>query len=205
MAVGAVDIALDDLRGKALGVSVADLYGGRLRDRVACYCSAVGYREGEDPEEQYPRDLGEAMARGFRAYKFRIGVFPVRKDTAAMEKARALAGPDFKLMADGNGSYTLGSGIEMGRQLERLGFYWYEEPLPQSTPEYAAYEVLTDTLDIPIAACEGLTSRGMFKEAIARRAMDIVQPDPSLAGGVGECLFSSAAEMARLWGMPCMP
>jgi D-galactarolactone cycloisomerase len=91
----------------------------------------------------------------------------------------------------------------MGRELERLGFYWWEEPLPQSTPEYAGYEILTQKLDIPIAACEGLTSRGMFKEAISRRAMDIVQPDAALCGGVGECLF--VAEMAKLWGITCMP
>lgn len=62
---------------------------------------------------------------------------------------------------------------------------------------------MTAKLDIPIAACEGLTSRGSFKEAIARRATDIVQPDPALAGGIAECLF--IAEMARLHGMPCMP
>jgi len=203
MAVGAVAIALDDLRGKALGISVSDLYGGRLRDQVDCYCSAMGYLEGVDPEEQYPRDALAAKKRGFRAYKFRIGAFPVRKDVAALEKVRAAVGPDFKLMADGNGCYTVGTAIEMGRHLERLGFYWFEEPLPQSTPEYAAYDLIRAKLDIPLAACEGMTSRGNFKEAISRRAMDIVQPDPALAGGIAECLF--IAEMARLYGIPCMP
>jgi len=63
--------------------------------------------------------------------------------------------------------------------------------------------VLTAKLDIAIAACENLASRGTFKEAIARRAMDIVQPDISTAGGIGECLF--VAEMARLWGIQCVP
>src|SRR5262245_4719082 len=203
LALGGMDIALDDLRGKALGVSVGDLYGGRLRDRVMAYASAMGYVEGVDPAQSFVRDAAAAKELGFRAVKIRIGGQSIPKDLVAITAVRDLLGPDIRLMADGNGSYTLGSAIEMGRELERLGLYWFEEPLPQSVPDYTAYEVLTQKLDIPIAACEGLTSRGMFKEAITRRAMDIVQPDVSLAGGIGECLF--VAELARLWGIQCAP
>jgi D-galactarolactone cycloisomerase len=203
LALGGVDIALDDLRGKALGLSVGDLYGGRLRDRVPAYWSSTGYVEGVDPAESFPREAADVKARGFRAMKLRIGGQTIRRDVAAVAAVREVLGPEVKLMADGNGSYTLGAAIEMGRELERLGLHWFEEPLPQSVPDYTAYEVLTDKLDIPIAACEGLTSRGMFKEAITRRAMDIVQPDVSLAGGIGECLF--VAELARLWGIHCTP
>lgn len=203
MALGGVDIALDDLRGKALNLPVAELYGGRLRDRVQAYASAMNYIEGENPAEQYPREAENLLTQGYRAMKMRIGGQPLRQDLAAMTAVRRVVGDDVKLMADGNGAYTLGSAIQMGREMEKLGFYWFEEPLPQSVPEYAGYEVLTDKLDIAIAACEGLTTRGMFKEAIARRAMDIVQPDVCLAGGIGECLF--VAELARLWGIQCMP
>jgi D-galactarolactone cycloisomerase len=203
MAVGAVALALDDLRGKALNLPVAELYGGRLRDTVDCYFSALGYLQGVDPVEQYPRDIEAAAGQGFRAYKFRVGGHPVRKDVAALERVRAAVGPDYRLMADGNGCYSLGAALAMGRELERLGFAWFEEPLPQNTPEYTAYDTLREKLDIPLAGGEGLTARGTFKDAIARRAMDIVQPDPALAGGIAECLF--VAELARLYGMPCMP
>jgi len=203
LAVGGVDIALDDLRGKALGVSVGALHGGPLRARVPVYVSSVGYVEGVDAAESFPREAAEVEARGFGAMKLRIGGQSIARDVAAIEKVRDVLGPDRKLMADGNGSYTLGAAIRMGRELEGMGLAWFEEPLPQSVPDYTAYEVLTDKLDIPIAACEGLTARGMFKEAITRRAMDIVQPDVSLAGGIGECLF--VAELARLWGIQCVP
>lgn len=203
MALGGIDIALDDLRGKLLQLPVAALYGGSLRDRIVAYASAMNYIAGEDPLVQYPREAGDLVAQGFGALKMRIGGQPFRQDLAAATAVRARVGPDVKLMADGNGAYTLGGAIQMGRALEQLDFYWFEEPLPQSVPEYAAYEVLTDTLDISIAACEGLTTRGMFKEAISRRAMDIVQPDVCLAGGIGECLF--VADLARLWGIQCMP
>ncbi|MEO6246306.1 MAG: mandelate racemase/muconate lactonizing enzyme family protein [Opitutaceae bacterium] len=203
VALGGVDIALDDLRGKALGLPVAELYGGRLRSRVPVYASAMNYIEGETPADFYPREATALVAQGFRALKMRIGGQSIRDDLAAATAVRQAVGPDIKLMADGNGAYTLGTAIKMGRELEQLDYYWFEEPMPQSTTLYAGYERLTDKLDIPIAACEGLTSRGLFKEAIARRAMDIVQPDVALAGGIGECLF--VAELARLWGITCMP
>ena len=202
MALGGVDMALDDLRGKALGLPVAEVYGGRLRDRVPACASARNYIEGEDPARPYPREATEIVGRGFRALKMRIGGQPMRRDLAAVSAVREAVGPDVKLMADGNGAYTLGTAVQMGRELEKLGLYWFEEPLPQECPDYAGYEVLTGKLDIAIAAGECLGSRGMFKEAIARRAMDIVQPDVSIAGGIGECLF--VAEMARLWGIQCI-
>ena len=203
MALAAVAIALDDLRGKALGLPVAELYGGRLRDRVPAYAAALYYRQNADPAGHYPQVAEETVARGFRAIKMRIGAQDPKRDLAAVAAVRRAVGPDIRLMADGNGAYTLGTAIRMGRELEQLGLHWFEEPLPQETTEYAAYERLTEKLDIAIGAGEALTSRGMFKEAIARRAMDIVQPDVILAGGIGECLF--VAEMARLWGISCVP
>jgi len=201
LAVGALDLALHDLRGKALQRSLADLYGGRLRDRVPAYASAVCYVEMVEPEKNYPEEALTLVERGFRALKMRIGGLPARRDLAAVAKVREAVGPNVRLMADGNGAYSLATAIEVGRELERLGLYWFEEPLPQ--PHYAGYEVLTATLDIAIAGGEVLDSRGAFHEVINRRAMDIVQPDISLCGGFAECLF--VAEMARLWGILCVP
>ena len=203
MALGGVDMALNDLRGKFLGLPLAELFGGRMRQRVAAYASAMNYIEDKNPLEHYPAEATELVERGFRALKMRLGGQCLRADVAVAEAVRSAVGPNVKLMADGNGAYTMHTAIQMGRELERLSFYWFEEPLPQSTPDYAGYEVLTEKLDIAIAAGEGLTSRGMFKEVVARRAMDIVQPDISLCGGIAEAIF--VAELARLWGMQCMP
>jgi D-galactarolactone cycloisomerase len=202
LAAGALDIALNDLRGKALNLSIAELFGGRLRDRVSVYASAMNYTEGVDPAEQYPEEAARLVQeRGLRALKMRIGGQPLSSDVAVARAVREAVGPDVKLMADGNGAYTLNTAIQMGRELERLAFYWFEEPLPQ--PGYVGYEVLASTLDISIAAGEVLGSRESFKEVLQRRAMDIVQPDVSLCGGIGECLF--IAELARMWGIPCIP
>ena len=201
LAVGALDIALHDLRGKALNLSVAEMYGGRLRDRVPAYAAAMNYTKGQAPEKQYPAEAAALAKRGFRAMKMRLGGLPMARDLAAATAVREAVGPEVKLMVDGNGAYTLSSAIRMGRELGRLGFYFFEEPLPQ--PKYAGYEILTSKLDIPIAAGEVLDSRGTARELIARRAMRIIQPDVSLCGGIAECLF--VAEMARLWGIQCIP
>jgi D-galactarolactone cycloisomerase len=163
----------------------------------------MNYIEGEDPETQYPREAEALAKQGFTAMKMRIGGQEIPRDLAAAKAVRRAVGPDIKLMADGNGVYSMGAAVKMGRALEEQNYYWFEEPLPQCTPDYPGYEELARQLDIPIAACEGLTTRGRFREALERRAMDIVQPDVALAGGVGEVLF--VAELARLWGVPCMP
>ncbi len=201
LAVAALDIALHDLRGKALNLSLAELYGGRLRDRVPAYASAMNYTANVEAVDQYPAEAAALVAQGFRALKMRLGGQPFARDLAAATAVREAVGTDILLMADGNGAYSLGTAIQMGRELEKLAFYWFEEPLPQ--PNYAGYEILTDKLDIAIAAGEALGSRGAFKEVLSRRAMDIVQPDVSLCGGFAECLFIS--EMARLWGVPSIP
>ena len=201
LAVAALDLALHDLWGKALGLPITDLYGGRLRDRVTAYASAMNYQAGLEPEQHYPEEAACLVEQGYSALKMRLGGLPIARDIAAASAVREVVGPSVRLMADGNGAYSLSTAIQVGRELEKLGFYWFEEPIPQ--PNYAGYEVLTDKLDIAIAAGEALGSREAFKNVIERRAMDIVQPDVSLCSGFGECLF--IAEFARLWAMPCMP
>src|SRR5262249_46207233 len=171
LAVGGLDMALQDLRGKALNLSVAELYGGRLRDRVPAYAAAMAYTEGQDPEKQYPAEAAALVKRGFQAMKMRLGGLPSKRDIATAAAVREAVGPDIKLIVDGNGAYALGAAVRMGRELERLGYYFFEEPLPQM--DYAGYEVLTSKLDTPIAGGEVLDSRGRAKEVIVRRAMRI--------------------------------
>ncbi|MFN7934607.1 MAG: mandelate racemase/muconate lactonizing enzyme family protein [Bryobacteraceae bacterium] len=202
MAVGAVDMALNDVRGKALNLPVAELYGGRVRDRVPAYASAMNYVEGLEPEEQFPKEAAEMVKRGFKAIKMRIGRYPVAREAKVAAAVRAAVGPDIRLMADGNAAYTMGAALEMGHELHKLGFANFEEPLPQS-PKYAAYEELRKKLPLPLAAGEGVDSRASGKELIDRRAMDIIQPDVSLCGGISEALF--IAETAALSGIGCLP
>jgi len=201
-AVGGVDIALHDLRGKALGLSVAELYGGRARDKIMGYAAAMNYVEGQDPEKQHPPEAAELAKQGWLAMKIRTGRYGHRKDLAVMRKIREAVGPDVRLLTDGNGAFTLPQAVKFGKELEKLDFYMFEEPLPQA-PNYGGYDVLTKTLDIAIAGGEVLDWRGTARDHIIKRSFDIIQPDVSLAGGIGEVLF--IAEMARLFSIQALP
>jgi D-galactarolactone cycloisomerase len=200
--VGGLDMAILDLCGKALNLPVAELFGGRLRERVPVYASAMNYVEGLEPEKHFPREAAALVRQGFKAMKMRIGRYPVAREAALAAAVRAAVGPDIRLMADGNGAYTMAGALEMGHELHKLGFEAFEEPLPQS-PKYAGYEELRRKLPLSLAGGEALDSRASAKELIDRRAMDIIQPDVSLCGGIGEVLF--IAELAALSGIRCLP
>lgn len=204
MVVSAWSIAIDDLRARQLGVSVAQLYGGSRRKKVRAYASSGGYRNGFEPEEGWLADVKYAKDNGFTACKLRIGRYHPRRELAGLREVRAAVDPSIDLMVDANGAYSVPLAIEVGRGLEALGFCWFEEPLIRfrAGMSYPGYELLS-ALDIPIAAGEGLQSRGAFAAFLDRKAADIIQPDVAICGGVGEGLF--IAEMAALSGVPCVP
>lgn len=202
LALGAVDIALNDLRGKALNLPIAELFGGRLRDQVPAYASTMNYVEGREPEEHYPEDAAEKLKMGFRAMKMRLGRYSVAREKKVAAAVRDVVGPDVLLMVDGNAGYTMESAVRMGHVLNDLNFEAFEEPMPQS-PKYAAYEELRRRLPLSLAGGEVLDSRAAAKDLIDRRAVDIIQPDISLCGGIGEVLF--IAELAALAGIRCIP
>lgn len=201
LAVGAIDIALHDLVGQALGVPVHQLYGGARRDRVPVYASGGGYFHGVHPADVWPAETQGYVARGFRAIKLKIGRYDPKEELAALAVVKAALPPDVKLMVDAWGSYTLATALMVGRELEKLGITFYEEPLPQFG--YRGYPELAAQLDIAVAGGEMLQNRQAFKELLDRRAVDIIQPDASLCGGIRELLF--IAELAELYGVQCIP
>lgn len=201
-AVAAVDLALHDVRGKALGQSVAEMYGSRLRDKVLAYGSGMNYVDGREPEDHFPTEAAELVKQGFRALKIRTGRFAPRRDLAVLGKIRDTVGGDIRLLTDGNGAFTLPEAVKFAKELEKLDFYCFEEPLPQGL-NYAGYDELTKSLDIAVAGGEVLDGRVSAREHIAKRSFDIIQPDVVLCGGIAELLF--IAEMARLWSIQCVP
>lgn len=203
LAVGGVEIALNDLRGKALNLPVAELFGGRFRDQVPVYVSALSYVNQPEIEEEYPKVAAEMVALGHRAIKMRLGRYSVAREARVAQRVRDTVGPDVKLMVDGNGGYTQGTALRMADALNELNFDYFEEPLPQVTPNYTGYEELRRKMPLPLAGGEGLDSRAAGRTLINRGCFDIIQPDVSLCGGIGEALF--IAELAALAGVRCMP
>lgn len=202
LAIGGLDTAINDLRGKALGLPVAELFGGRLRQRVPAYASAMSYLEGEEPEQQFPEEAAQMIDLGFKAMKMRLGRYSVDREAKVAEAVRDKVGPDIKLFCDANAAYTITDSLRMGRVLSDLDFGFFEEPLPQS-PDYIGYAELRERLTLPLAGGEALGHRGQAKSMLDRRSVDIIQPDLSLCGGFPEMLF--IAELAALHGVPIIP
>jgi D-galactarolactone cycloisomerase len=201
-AASALSIALDDLRARQAGVSVAQLYGGPRRERVQAYAAHQGYVEGVDPALSWPQDAEDSLAAGFTALKFRIGRFAMAHEVATLERLAAGLPAGTILLADASGAYTPRTAIEMGRQLERLGFAWFEGPLYE-WEGYVGYELLPPALDIAIAGAEVTLSRTQIADQLGRACFDIIQPDAVICGGIGEALFY--ADLARLHAVATVP
>jgi D-galactarolactone cycloisomerase len=203
-AVSALAVALDDLRARQLGVSVADLYGGRRRDAVRAYGSSPGYHAMREPEQLWPEEAAAAVAVGFTAVKFRIGKYSPERELPILTQIRSATGPDVEMMADGNGAYSVTQAIRVARGLADLGFTWLEEPVNRfrGNQRYPGYGDLSRAAGIAIAAGEGLERRTDFLRLL-RDGVDIVQPDVAICGGIGEAYF--VAELAALQGRACVP
>jgi D-galactarolactone cycloisomerase len=174
-----LDMAVLDVIGKLHGVPVARLLGGIGRCTLPVYASG-GYLT-EQPERDFPAMLDRLLAAGAGAAKIKIGVNP-RSDAVRVRAARDALGPDALLMVDANGNYTLDEVLESIRRIAVYDIHWYEEPLaPQDVGGYAA---LHERSEIPIATGEALYTAWDFKRLLDQRAVDVVQPDLSLCGGL---------------------
>ncbi|MFP6702736.1 MAG: enolase C-terminal domain-like protein, partial [Planctomycetaceae bacterium] len=112
LATGAVEMAINDIRGKALGMPVAEVFGGRFREKIPVYVSALDYVEGIPIEKWYPMRAEKMVQQGHRAIKMRLGRYPIAREIKVVQTIRKVVGPDVKLMADGNGAYTMGNALK---------------------------------------------------------------------------------------------
>jgi len=118
-----------------------------------------------------------------------------------VEAVRSVVGPDVTLMVDVNCGYDRNTAMMVGRELERLAVYWFEEPLPPDDVD--GYVALADALDVPVAAGESEFTRYGFKTLITRGAVDIIQPNVSRTGGFSEC--RKIAALASAYHIPYAP
>jgi L-alanine-DL-glutamate epimerase-like enolase superfamily enzyme len=179
-ALGAVDTALWDIRGKALGMSVSELLGAR-RDRVPAYASALLWHD--DPAD-LAAEAVRCVEEGYRGVKMRLGMNP-EADCRAVRAVRDAVGPEVRVMVDGSMRYPPAAAFHLARELEALDVFWFEEPFP---PEAIAdFATLRSRVDVPLAAGENEFGLQGFRELIDADAVDIVQPDCSRSGGITEC------------------
>ena len=198
--LSAVDTALWDVKGKALGVPVHRLLGGRVRDRVPAYATGFYFTRDEDQTRVAVEEGRRFYEQGFRAMKVKLGL-GVARDVERFRAVRRELGDDVTLMTDASRGYTVSDALRLGRHLQDLGAYWFEEPI--TGEDLDGYVELARALDLRIAGGEEESTKYGFRDIIVRRAMDVVQPDLGRCGGITEA--RKIAALAEAWSIQCIP
>jgi L-alanine-DL-glutamate epimerase-like enolase superfamily enzyme len=197
-ALSGVDTALWDLKGKALGVPVVDLLGGTCREAMPAYASG-GWADADRIGEQ----LNGYVAKGFRGVKMRVGSMDgtVRNSVARVRAAREGIGEDVLLMTDAHGTFSVPEAKQFCRGVEECNVYWFEEPLSPDN-RHGTAEVRAAT-SIPIAAGESEYTAFDVRDLIEVRALDVVQPDSAIIGGITEAM--RVAHLAHTYQLELAP
>jgi L-alanine-DL-glutamate epimerase-like enolase superfamily enzyme len=202
-AISGIDMALWDSVGKSLHVPVYQLLGGKCRDHLPAYASG-GWAgvDGIGAQLQSYIDRG-----GFRAVKMRVGVMDGDVDTSAarVKAARAALGPDIAIMVDAHGTFSVREAQRFARKVETCDLAWFEEPV--NADDKAGQAQVRVSTDIPIASGESEFTRFDFRDLITLGAVDILQPDLAIMGGITEGMRIAALASAfqltvapHLWG-----
>jgi L-alanine-DL-glutamate epimerase-like enolase superfamily enzyme len=204
-ALGGVDTALWDLRGKLEGKSVCELLGGQPR-AFPVYGSSMSHTI--TPEDEGARLARLKDSHGFGAFKIRIGKtcghdadqWPGRTEKI-VPTIRKAVGDDVALLVDANSCYTPRRAIEVGRMLEQHRVCHFEEPCPYWELEWT--REVAEALDVPVAGGEQDADLAQWQRMIGMRAVDVVQPDVCYVGGLTRAL--RVAGIAAEAGLPCVP
>lgn len=194
-ALGAIDVALWDLRGKTLGQPVWKLLGGTEASCPA-YASALLWNTFDGLAAEAVGHLD----RGFRRMKMRLGR-DEDYDVAAVHAVRKAIGPQHDLMCDASMRYHLALARRLGQSFADQRAFWFEEPFPPE--DLDSFAALRSTVAVPIAAGENEFGAQGFRELIERRAVDIVQADASRCGGITE--LRRVADMVGKAGLKLAP
>jgi len=197
IALSGIDMALWDLRGKAVGWPLYRLLGGASRP-IPAYAGGVslGWQEPAALVEE-ARALVEA---GFTAVKLRVGDAPAR-DLARVAAVRRAFGDGLAILVDANTGYSVADARQAMPGLEAHGVGWLEEPFPAH--DHRSYALAATFGRVPLAAGENHYTRFEFTRLIEDRVVSILQPDLSKTGGVTEALRIAA--LASAWKLPIHP
>jgi D-galactarolactone cycloisomerase len=199
-ALSGIDIALWDLKGRALGLPVHVLMGGPIRERVRAYATGLYRRDLPDHETYLREEAVSYVEAGFTAMKLKTG-WGVAEDVRLTRALRDEIGPDVELMVDANHAYDAVDALRYARAVEELDIGWFEEPV--APEDYDGYREVKAGGTIPVAGGECSFTRFGFRRLIAERLVDIAQPDTCAAGGLSEC--KKIADMAQAFGVRYVP
>jgi len=195
-ALSGLDIALWDILGKKSKLPLYQLIGGKCNNEIAVY--GYGMMLQKKPlKELIPLFESEAekiKSKNFKAMKMKVGLGP-KKDLELVTAVRKVIGDDYKLMVDANHAYNTSDALYVGRGLDDLGIYWFEEPI--APEDHEGYKELKNKLKTNIAGGEAEFTKWGWRNLIQNRCIDIAQPEVCGLGGITEYLKVLALAQAN--------
>ena len=206
-ALGGVEMALWDLKGKDLNVPVYQLLGGRVRDRVRCY--ANGWFAPAKRPDEFAAKAKEAVARGFAALKWdpfgsayrSISGLQLREAIACIAAVREAVGDEVDLLIEAHGRFDVPSAVRIGQAIAAFRPLWFEEPIPPDNLD--ALADVRRRVPVAVAAGKRLYSRWDYRAFFEARCADFAQPDITHVGGLGE--LRRTAAVAETHHVPLCP
>lgn len=203
-AISGIDIALWDIKGRALGVPVVDLLGGRHHQSIPAYASRLYAMKDLDQLAAEAKSYKEA---GFKLVKQRFGFGPqdgergIRMNKELVRTVKEAVGDDVAVAGDAYMSWDVEYALRMERELREFDMAWIEEPLmPHDIPGYAR---LCAAAHIPIAHGEHSYTKWDFAQLIRNQAVHILQPDVNRTGGITEA--QKVWALAEAHDLPVIP
>ena len=179
VALSGIDVALWDILGKVREVPLYRLLGGKCRDQVPVYATAL---YPEEPEKVAARARAFAD-QGFHGVKIKVG-FDLEQDVRIVRAVRREFGDNFIVMTDANQGYSVDVGLRAAAAFAECGAFWLEEPV--FVEDIEGHATLREKTKVPIAVGENLHTYYAFENFIVRGAVDFIQPDVARAGGITE-------------------
>jgi len=201
-AISAVDLALWDVIGKSTGLPLHRMLGGPKHERVPCYASGGYYWKDVDATEYVFDECRGYVEAGFEAVKIKVGRLPIKQEMERARAAREAVGPDVALMMDANNAWPdAATAIPAIQALAEVRPFWIEEPLlPDDVKGHATIRRKTG---VPVATGEIEATRWGFAPLLEQAAVDMLQPDATVLGGITE--FRKVAALAAAYDVPMYP
>ena len=195
-ALSGVDIALWDILGKKTSTPLYQLIGGKCNSQIPVY--GYGMMLQNKPVEElislFKEESKEIKAKKFKAMKMKVGIGP-EDDLKLVQAVRDSVGNDFKLMVDANHAYNLKDALYVGKGLDELNIYWFEEPV--APEDYNGYKELKQKISTSIAGGEAEFTKYGWNKLIKNNCIDIAQPEVCGLGGITEYLKIAALAQAN--------
>ena len=190
-ALSGIDIALWDILAKKAKLPLYQLLGGKTNNKIPVYGYGMMLQKKSVEElcELFKKEANQIKEKNFKAMKMKVGLGP-KEDLKLVSAVREAIGNNFKLMVDANHAYNKNDALYVGKGLDEMEIYWFEEPV--APEDYDGYKEVKEKLKTNIAGGEAEFTKYGWNQLIKNNCIDIAQPEVCGLGGITEYLKVSA-------------